>query len=155
MIKEKELSTQVWLGSPNTPPPGMPFGGISELRFSGSSIAVLVVDDEPLIADTIAAILIEHGFFAQAAYGAEDAIRVAGNLRPDIVLTDVMMPKMSGIQMAIEIKTAQPEVRIVLLSGQAATAEMVRHAAADGHEFELLAKPIHPEELVRKLKQDP
>jgi CheY-like chemotaxis protein len=149
------LSTQVWLGFPNTPPPGVPFDSIAEAGFSASSITVLVVDDEPLIADTIAAILVEHGFFSQAAYGAEEAIRIAENLRPDIVLTDVMMPKMSGIQMAIEIKTALPETRIVLLSGQAATAEMVRHAAADGHEFELLAKPIHPEELITKLKENP
>jgi CheY-like chemotaxis protein len=60
---------------------------------------------------------------------------------------------MSGIQMAIQIKAALPDTRIVLLSGQASTAEMMRLAAADGHEFELLAKPIHPEELIMRLRE--
>ena len=55
--------------------------------------------------------------------------------------------------MAVQIKRSLPATRIVLLSGQAATAELMRQAAAEGHNFELLAKPIHPEELVAKLKQ--
>ena len=147
------MSAQVWLGLRNTPPSNMPFDCVAEVHSSGSSTTVLVVDDEPLIADTITAILIAHGFFAEAAYGGEDAIRVAENLRPDIVLSDVMMPRMSGIQMAIQIRAALPDTRIVLLSGQASTAEMMRLAAADGHEFELLAKPIHPEELIMRLRE--
>jgi YesN/AraC family two-component response regulator len=74
-------------------------------------------------------------------------------VEPDIVLSDVLMPTMTGIQMAILIKKSLPSTRIVLLSGQAATAELMRQAAAAGHNFELLAKPIHPEELVMKLKE--
>jgi DNA-binding response OmpR family regulator len=113
---------------------------------------VLVVDDERLIADTITAILTEHGFVAFKAYSGEEALRVAATLRPDIVVSDVLMPQMSGVQMAIQIKRSLPATRIVLLSGQAATAELMRQAEAEGYKFELLAKPIHPEELVAKLK---
>jgi len=54
--------------------------------------------------------------------------------------------------MAIRIGESLPDTRIVLLSGQATTAELMRQAAAAGHTFELLAKPIHPEELVKKIK---
>ena len=83
---------------------------------------VLVVDDERLIADTITAILTEHGFVAFKAYSGEQALRLAAEMQPDIVLSDVLMPRMSGIQMAIQIKKSLPATRIVLLSGQAATA---------------------------------
>jgi CheY-like chemotaxis protein len=114
---------------------------------------VLVVDDERLIADTLSAILTEHGFVAFKAYSGEEGVRLAEAVRPDIVLSDVLMPRMSGIQMAIQVKQALPSARIVLLSGQAATAELMREAAEAGHTFELLAKPIHPEELVMKLKE--
>jgi CheY-like chemotaxis protein len=114
---------------------------------------VLVVDDERLIADTISAILTEHGFVAFKAYSGEEAVRLAAQMQPDIVLSDVLMPMMSGIQMAILIKESLPTTRIVLLSGQAATAGLMRQAAAAGHNFELLAKPIHPEELVKRLKE--
>jgi CheY-like chemotaxis protein len=123
-------------------------------RESADSVGtVLVVDDERLIADTISAILTEHGFVAFKAYSGEEAVRLAAQMQPDIVLSDVLMPMMSGIQMAILIKESLPTTRIVLLSGQAATADLMRQAAAAGHNFELLAKPIHPEELVKRLKE--
>jgi CheY-like chemotaxis protein len=111
------------------------------------------VDDERLIADTIAAILTEHGFIAFKAYSGEEAVRMAEALRPEIVLSDVLMPKMSGVEMAIHITRSLPSTRIVLLSGQAATAELMRQAAVAGHNFELLAKPIHPLELITKLRE--
>jgi CheY-like chemotaxis protein len=113
---------------------------------------VLVVDDERLIADTVSAILTEHGFISFKAYSGEEAVRLADTVHPDIVLSDVLMPKMTGIQMAILIKKSLPGTHIVLFSGQASTAALMRQAAAAGHNFELLAKPIHPEELVMKLK---
>lgn len=123
------------------------------IECKSSTGTVLVVDDERLIADTISAILMEHGFLAFTAYSGEEGVRLAQELRPDIVLSDVLMPQISGIEMAIQIKESLPSTRIVLLSGQAATAELMRQAAAAGHNFELLAKPIHPDELVMKLRE--
>jgi CheY-like chemotaxis protein len=146
------LYTEVWLGDQGFPVPDSSVEHTA--RKSGSQAGtVLVVDDERLIADTLAAILTEHGFVAFKAYGGEEAVRMAEALRPEIVLSDVLMPKMSGVEMAIHIKQSLPSTRIVLLSGQAATAELMRQAAAEGHNFELLAKPIHPEELVPRLKE--
>jgi CheY-like chemotaxis protein len=140
-----------WFGHQDFLPPGPPFDKVADNSKSATP-TVLVVDDERLIADTISAILAEHGFVAFKAYSGEEAVRLSQALRPDIVLSDVLMPQMSGIQMAIRIKESLPGTRIVLLSGQATTAELMRQAAAEGHTFELLAKPIHPEELVRKIK---
>lgn len=147
------MHTHIWLGSGGIPPESLPLNPRIGIGSKKSAITVLVVDDEPLIADTIAAILIEHGFLVHKAYNGYDGITIAQALRPDVVLSDVLMPMMTGVRMAIQIRHLLPKTRIVLLSGQAATAELVRNAAADGHEFELLAKPIHPEELIARLKQ--
>jgi DNA-binding response OmpR family regulator len=110
------------------------------------------VDDEQLIADTVSAILNEHGFDAFRCYSGEEAIEAVRKLDPDIVLTDVLMPKMSGIELGLKIREEFPKKKVLLFSGQAPTTEMIRKAAADGHRFELLPKPIHPEELIAKLK---
>jgi CheY-like chemotaxis protein len=146
------MDIEMWLGQRGFPPPDSSLNRLTgeEAHTMGT---VLVVDDERLIADTISAILTEHGFVAFKAYSGEEAIRLAEEVEPDIVLSDVLMPIMSGIQMAILIKESLPATRIVLLSGQAATAELMRQAAAAGYDFDLLAKPIHPEDLVKKLKE--
>src|ERR1700761_1034885 len=146
------MDTEIWVGQRGLPPlPSSPNNLTGKAADTAGT--VLVVDDERLIADTITAILTQHGFAAFKAYSGEEGVRLAEELEPDIVVSDVLMPAMSGIQMAILIKESLPATRIVLLSGQAATAELMRQAAAAGHNFELLAKPIHPEELVKKLKE--
>ena len=146
------MDIEIWLGQEGFTPPGSLMDHATG-KPKDRPGTVLVVDDEQLIADTLSAILTEHGFVAFKAYSGEEGVRLAQAVRPDIVLSDVLMPRMSGIQMAIQVKQALPSTRIVLLSGQAATAEMMREAAEAGHTFELLAKPIHPEELVMKLKE--
>ena len=145
------MFVEVWLGQHGfLPPDSVVERGAKEDKSSAN--LVLVVDDEHLIADTLSAILTEHGFVTFKAYSGEEGVRLAQDLRPDIVLSDVLMPRMSGIEMAIQVKRDLPSTRIVLLSGQASTAELMRQARAAGHDFELLAKPIHPEELVTRLK---
>ena len=137
-------------GGPLPPYPQSP--DMAETEISKAR-RVLVVDDEHLIADTLAAILNEHGFEAVGVYAGTEAIEVARKLAPEILLSDVLMPKMSGIELAIKIREEFPGIAVFLFSGQAATSELMRKAAIDGHQFELLPKPIHPRELVAKLKQ--
>lgn len=62
------------------------------------------------------------------------------------------MPGMSGIEAAIEIRRRLPACSILLYSGQAATAQMMDDAKSRGHEFELLAKPVHPVQLLERVK---
>ena len=71
---------------------------------------------------------------------------------PDIVLSDVLMPKVSGVELGIWMRKELPGTRVVLISGQSSTAELLRRAENDGNRFELLPKPIHPEELIARLK---
>jgi CheY-like chemotaxis protein len=152
-MEDPRLLASVWLGGRQLPPSGPLLGGAAPGKSKQQSGTVLVVDDERLIADTLTAILEEHGFIAMASYSGEEGLEVALKMRPDIVLTDVLMPGISGIEMAIRLTQTLETTRVVLLSGQASTAELIQQAANAGHRFELLAKPIHPEELVSKLKQ--
>jgi len=115
-------------------------------------LRVLVVDDERLIAETVAAILNANGFEAQDAYNGEQALAAARSFQPDIVLSDVLMPKMSGVELGMRLRSEFPATRVFLFSGQAATSELIRRAEAAGYRFELFPKPIHPEELLAKLR---
>jgi DNA-binding NtrC family response regulator len=109
---------------------------------------VLVVDDESVIADTIAEILTRKGYAAIPVYDAEEALETALVMPPELLLTDVVLPGMSGIELSIKIKRIFPDCRILLFSGQAATTEMLTSANQAGHRFDLLSKPIHPTDLL-------
>jgi CheY-like chemotaxis protein len=114
---------------------------------------VLVVDDERVIADTLAIILNQHGYDASAVYTGTAAVERARAVQPDLVISDVIMPDMNGIEAAIHIRRFLPGCKILLFSGQAATADLLENARARGHEFEILAKPVHPQDLLAKLRE--
>jgi CheY-like chemotaxis protein len=113
---------------------------------------ILVADDDAVIADTLVEILNEHGFSARAAYGGKEAIRMAKEDCPVIVLTDVLMPETTGIDVAFAVLEACSKTRVVLFSGQAGTSELLAGARARGYDFELLPKPIHPMVLLKTLR---
>lgn len=125
---------------------------LSRPKRGRTRLRVLVVDDEHLIAQTVAAILNGNGFEAVEAFTGEQAIEIVRKFRPDIILSDVLMPRMTGVELGMQVRREFPDTRIVLFSGQAATAELVRKAKAEGSEFELFPKPIHPEELIARLR---
>jgi DNA-binding NtrC family response regulator len=112
---------------------------------------VLIVDDEKNIADTLAMVFNIKGHEAMAVYSAESAVETIETFEPDIVLSDVMMGKMTGVDLAIYLSKARPDCKVLLFSGQAATADLLREASRKGHEFRLLAKPIHPQKLLDDL----
>ena len=114
---------------------------------------VLVVDDEHLIADTLAEILGDKGFEVTTSYDGRSALQHIDKLCPDILITDVVMPGMTGIELATIVRSACPTTRIVLLSGQAGTPDLVERARRQGHPFELLSKPIGPEDLLQRLRE--
>lgn len=113
---------------------------------------VLVVDDERVIADTLAIILNQSGFDASAVYTGTAAVDRASEDKPDLIISDVIMPDMNGIEAAIRIRQLLPGCKILLFSGQAATADLLEKARQQGHEFEILAKPVHPQDLLAKLR---
>jgi CheY-like chemotaxis protein len=113
---------------------------------------VLVADDERVIADTLAIILNQSGFEATAVYSGEKAVETAETLRPDMLISDVIMTDLNGIDAAIKIREMLPSCKILLFSGQAATADLLDRAQGQGHQFEILAKPVHPQDLLAKLR---
>jgi CheY-like chemotaxis protein len=62
------------------------------------------------------------------------------------------MPGMTGVELAIHFRKAQPECRILLFSGQAPTADLLEKARTQGYDFDLLSKPVHPTDLLAKLR---
>jgi CheY-like chemotaxis protein len=114
---------------------------------------VLVVDDERLIADTCAEILAEAGFSAKVAYDGWAALEIAADFQPDYLLTDVLMPRMNGVELAISVSKMLPAIRILLFSGQAGISDILFEGHEQGYEFELVAKPLHPTKLIERLKK--
>jgi CheY-like chemotaxis protein len=113
---------------------------------------VLVVDDEKLIADTISEILRRAGFHVMTAYDGWEALQSAGRCRPDYLLSDVLMPQMNGVELAIAIQKMHPAAKILLFSGQAGISEILLSGQRQGLKYELIAKPIHPLKLIEILK---
>src|SRR5579875_808345 len=111
---------------------------------------VLVADDERVIADTLAIILNQAGFEATAVYSGERAVEMAEILKPDMLISDVIMTDLNGIDAAIRIRAMLPGCKVLLFSGQAATADLLDRVRAQGHEFEILAKPVHPQDLLTR-----
>ena len=113
---------------------------------------VLVADDERVIADTLAMILNQSGFDARAVYSGERALELASSFEPDMLISDVIMADLNGIDAAIRIRSLLPSIKILLFSGQAATADLLEKARTQGYEFEILAKPVHPQDLLSRLR---
>lgn len=114
---------------------------------------VLVVDDESVIADTLSEILNRSGYTAIAEYDGDSALETALLMPPEMVITDVVLPGMSGIELAITIRRIFPDCKIILFSGQASTADLLAAARQDGHHFTLLNKPLHPQDLLMRVSE--
>ena len=120
---------------------------------TGHRPVVLVVDDESVIADTLAEILSRSGYKGVAVYDGDSALETALLTPPEMLITDVMLPGMTGIELAITIRRIFPDCKIILFSGQASTADLLASARADGHHFTLLNKPLHPQDLLQRVSE--
>jgi CheY-like chemotaxis protein len=114
---------------------------------------VLVVDDESVIADTLAEILSRSGYAAMAAYDGEDALETALLTPPEMLITDVILPGINGIELAMRVRRIFPDCKVLLFSGQAHSTDLLAHAISAGHRFNLLRKPIHPRDLLAEVAE--
>lgn len=117
-----------------------------------TGLKVFVVDDESVIAVTLAIILNQSGFQAESFTNPVHALEQARTTKPDLVISDVMMPEMTGIDLAVAIKNEYPECKILLFSGQAETADLLKAAREQGNDFHLLTKPVHPADLLQSIR---
>lgn len=123
------------------------------MDYPGPKLRVLIVDDEKLVADTLALIMTTEGYEAATAYSGEEAVEKAKIWKPDILISDVFMGAMTGIDAAIRICKEWPDCRVVLISGQPATGDLLARAEEQGWRFEVLAKP-HGESARRNFGRD-
>jgi CheY-like chemotaxis protein len=119
----------------------------------GSRPVILIVDDERVIADTLSAILFQSGFQTMTAYNAERALELAQTTPPDLLISDVVMPGMTGIDLAITMTQDFPQCKVLLFSGQAATVDLLETAREAGHNFTTLTKPVHPTDMLRRISE--
>ena len=113
-------------------------------------LRVLVVEDDAVVADTLVEILNQSGYAAIAAYDGTDAVETALLVPPDLVIADAALHGMSGIDVAKELRTKLPEVKIVLLDGDEAAAHALAGKVAE-LAFAVVEKPVQPAVLLAKV----
>jgi CheY-like chemotaxis protein len=114
---------------------------------------VLIVDDERIIADTLSIILSRSGYTTMTAYNGLTGLEIAQSSTPDLIISDVVMPGMTGVELAISVTQTIPTCKILLFSGQAATLDLLEQARNAGHNFTTLAKPVHPTDMLKRVSE--
>jgi DNA-binding response OmpR family regulator len=112
---------------------------------------VLVVDDAPAVMQSLVRVLRGAGFHATGELGASAALRAAQANHPDILMCDIQLGKTNGVELSLDIAKLLPGCRIILMSGDTTSTKILADAHEHGHDFEVLAKPTHPEELLALL----
>src|SRR5262245_60653437 len=102
---------------------------------------VLVADDEPRITKLVAIALSEEGFRVVPANGGEQALQKAEEVRPDIVLLDIVMPDLDGIEVMRQLRERRP-VPVILLTARGSTADKAKGLDLGADDY--IAKPFHP-----------
>ena len=123
----------------------------SYLRTSGDDpVRVLVVDDEPDLADMVATTLRFDGCRTATAGDADEAMRVARELRPDIAVLDVMLPGQDGVSLLARLRSEHPGLPVVLLTARSDTRDRVTGLRAGADDY--VTKPFSLEELLARLQ---
>lgn len=120
---------------------------------AGRTKTILIVDDEPTVANTVRMLLESAGYRTIVAHDGQDAARLIREAGPDAVLLDVILPRMDGVEVAIQACRTAPNCKVVLFSGRPDAAELLADARARGYIFEILAKPARPQDLLEKIRE--
>lgn len=98
-------------------------------------------------------VLVKAGFRALAFDDPTMALSAATIKHPDVLIADVIMPRMTGIDLAIAVLRVHRECRVLLYSAQIQTADLLERAKMEGHEFEILSKPVQPGVILDRLRE--
>ena len=109
---------------------------------------LLIVDDERAVAESMAAIFRLAGHEPYFAISPVEGLALARKVQPQLLITDVVMPGQTGIELAINIQKILPNCKVLLMSGQAETSNLIDQAENQGYCFEIVAKPIWPPDLI-------
>ncbi len=112
---------------------------------------VLIVDDEPVVADTLRLIFQKNGFEAQSVYSVDEAMVRAETFAPELMLCDINMPEKDGVELISAMTDGYPACRILVLTGAYSSIARVREFGLKmKRKLPILAKPCAPAELLRE-----
>ena len=151
---QTELSSHPSLGLSTN----FPIVPVEEIPASGSFVdqgayrpVVLVVDADAAAADARVENLKRSGYAAMAAYDGEGALETALLVPPELVISDMDLPGMGGIELAITLRSELPDCRFLLLAGKESSTDLAASARRNGHEFEVLSKPFSSGDLLARV----
>src|SRR6202012_3779214 len=119
-------------------------------RADGTPVRVLVVDDEPSLAELLASVLRYEGWAVQTAGNGADAVRTAREFRPDAVVLDIMLPDFSGLEVMRRLRAEIPQVCVLFLTAGDAVEDRVAGITAGGDDY--VTKPFSLEEVLARLR---
>ncbi|WP_199424928.1 response regulator transcription factor [Actinotalea solisilvae] len=119
-------------------------------RPDGSPIRALVVDDEPALGDLLSTVLRYEGWQVETALTGQAAIRAARAQAPDVVVLDVMLPDLTGLEVLRRIRAVHPEVPVLFLTAKDAVEDRIAGLTAGGDDY--VTKPFSLEEVVARLR---
>jgi DNA-binding NtrC family response regulator len=121
------------------------------MTLPGKQHRVLIVDEEYWIAATLSMVLCSHGFLATFVTNSPEALETARSTPPDLLISEVSMSLLSGIELAIQMRELCPDCKVLLFSGQPNIIDLLETSRANGYTFEVLPKPIHPTALLSEI----
>jgi two-component system OmpR family response regulator len=123
--------------------------GVGETA-AGGSVRVLVVDDEPTLAELVTMALRYEGWDVRSAGTGMTAVRVAREFRPDVVVLDVMLPDLSGLDVLHRLRERAPNLPVLFLTAKDAVEDRIAGLTAGGDDY--VTKPFSLEEVVLRLR---
>jgi two-component system OmpR family response regulator len=119
-------------------------------RPDGSPIRALVVDDEPALGDLLSTVLRYEGWAVETALSGQAAVRSARATPPDVIVLDVMLPDLTGIEVLRRIRALHPHVPVLFLTAKDAVEDRIAGLTAGGDDY--VTKPFSLEEVVARLR---
>ncbi|MFI1917963.1 response regulator transcription factor [Nocardia sp. NPDC020380] len=119
-------------------------------RADGTAISVLVVDDEPALAELVSMALRYEGWEVSTAADGRTAVTVAREVRPDVVVLDLMLPDMSGLEVLARLRQQLPQLPVLLLTAKDSVEDRIAGFTAGGDDY--VTKPFSLEEVVLRLR---
>lgn len=111
-----------------------------------------MVDDESIIAQTVGMILRNAGYAARSFSQPDVALTAATGEWPDLLVTDMVMPEMNGVELAMRMQELRPGCKVLVISGQLLSLPAVAKGQKDHRDFDFVCKPIHPLKLLEKIE---
>jgi two-component system, OmpR family, response regulator len=121
-----------------------------ERHADGTPIRVLVVDDEPSLAELLSSVLRYEGFQTQAAGDGAGAVRAVREFRPDAIVLDIMLPDFDGLEVLRRVRAIQPNVCVLFLTARDSVEDRVAGITAGGDDY--VTKPFSLEEVLARLR---